>query len=239
MLAALESLTGELNSAHQVGSLTHRHNACKARWVPQVTILPAPGFQPGANPSQLETRGRDTRTRTSSATSQAWCADPYAISRWKRSESNRLGNACKACPLPQLLAPIVGAAPGTGLSPGVAGLSFAAPHHFRGRMAPAADAHAMEMSKSKHVRPRAVLCRGGRTRTPDAQFWRLPFWPLNYAPMADPYKRRTARRKSPRAVPGDLNSALPGNLREAQGKRRARLAVPVARFIRLPEHRHE
>jgi len=45
--------------------------------------------------------------------------------------------------------------------------------------------------------------------------------------MADPYKRRTARRKSPRAVPGDPNSALPGNLRDAQGKRHARLAVPT------------
>jgi hypothetical protein len=39
-------------------------NACEARWVPQVTILPAPGFQPGANPSQLETRGRAGRIRT-------------------------------------------------------------------------------------------------------------------------------------------------------------------------------
>ncbi len=101
-----------------------------------------------------------------------------------------------------------GAAPGTGLSPGVAGLSSAAPHQCRGRMAPAADAHAMDMSKSKHVRPQAVLCRGGRTRTPDAQFWRLPFWPLNYAPMADPYKGETARRKSPRAVPGDSEFGL-------------------------------
>jgi hypothetical protein len=105
MLAALESLTGELNSAHQLGRLAHRHNACKARWVPQVTILPAPGFRPGANPSQLETHSRDTRTRTSSATSQAWCADPYAISRWRSPESNRIANACKARPVPYLSSP--------------------------------------------------------------------------------------------------------------------------------------
>jgi hypothetical protein len=30
---------------------------------------------------------------------------------------------------------------------------------------------------------RLVLRRDGRTRTCDAQFWRLPFWPLNCAPM--------------------------------------------------------
>ena len=41
-----------------------------------------------------------------------------------------------------------------------------------------------------------VLSRGGRTRTPDAQFWRLPFWPLNYAPMSS-YEKPPARA-SPR-----------------------------------------
>lgn len=33
-------------------------------WVPQVTILPAPRLQRGANPSQLETHGRDGMNRT-------------------------------------------------------------------------------------------------------------------------------------------------------------------------------
>ena len=39
--------------------------------------------------------------------------------------------------------------------------------------------------------------------------------------------------------PVTQSSVLPGNLRDAQGKRRARLAVPTVRFIRLLEHRHE
>ena len=33
-----------------------------------------------------------------------------------------------------------------------------------------------------HSPRRVVIRRGGRTRTRVAQFWRLPFWPLNYAP---------------------------------------------------------
>lgn len=193
-----------------------------------------PGVEPGLPCSQSRrvtvslASGGEVRNRTGSPTlaRRGRCLTCHPRSGPPRDRTGNLRPAGAAlCQLE--LAAHSGAAPGTGLSPGVAGLSFAAPHQCRGRMAPAADAHAMDMSKSKHVHPRAVLCRGGRTRTPDAQFWRLPFWPLNYAPMADPYKRRTARRKSPRAVPGDQNSALPGNLRDAQGKRRARLAVPT------------
>jgi hypothetical protein len=42
---------------------------------------------------------------------------------------------------------------------------------------------AMEFSSNDHIPPKGVMRRGGRTRTCDAQFWRLPFWPLNYAPI--------------------------------------------------------
>ena len=66
-------------------------------------------------------------------------------------EPGNLRNAIAAlCQLE--LAAHRGAAPGTGLSPGVAGLSFAAPHQIGGRMAPAADAHAMEMSIYKPIK---------------------------------------------------------------------------------------
>lgn len=41
---------------------------------------------------------------------------------------------------------------------------------------------AMQLSICKSIHPQVRLRRGGRTRTCDAQFWRLPFWPLNYAP---------------------------------------------------------
>jgi hypothetical protein len=48
---------------------------------------------------------------------------------------------------------------------------------------PLNDAHAMVLSICKRVHPRVALCRGGGTRTPGTQFWRLLFLPLNYAPM--------------------------------------------------------
>lgn len=195
--------------------------------VPQVTILPAPGFQRGANPSQLETRGRDGKNRTSAACSQGRCAaitrhpglDPGVepgvscipsrqINRLPRSrksgppESNRVSprsergrlpsssiqssgevrnrtgsptlarrGRCLTChphawtarglnPEPP---PCQGGALPVGassplrhgarcrLSPGAAGLSSAVPSQSCGRMAPAADAHAMEMSINKPV----------------------------------------------------------------------------------------
>jgi hypothetical protein len=54
------------------------------------------------------------------------------------------------------------------------------------------DAHAMDMSS---VKPVLEARRGGRTRTPDAQCWKLPFWPLNYAPIA--IQMKTARQGLP------------------------------------------
>jgi hypothetical protein len=69
------------------------------QWVPQVTILPAPHFQRGANPSQLETRGREARTRTSSACPQNRSAHPYATSRWRKpcgEGRNRTGSTALA-----------------------------------------------------------------------------------------------------------------------------------------------
>jgi hypothetical protein len=52
-----------------------------ARWVPQESNLPTPGFGRPLNPSQLETRRREARTRTPSACSQSTRAYPYATSR--------------------------------------------------------------------------------------------------------------------------------------------------------------
>lgn len=63
---------------------------------------------------------------------------PGSLSRWRRPESNRVGNACKARPLPQLLIPVV---PGRdGARPGLSVL------------------HAVEMSSSVHVHPQVVPC---------------------------------------------------------------------------------
>lgn len=54
--------------------------------------------------------------------------------------------------------------------------------------------------------PRGGARRDGRTRTPGAQFWRLPFWPLNYVPM----KLETARQGFPcERLPACANCAYP------------------------------
>ena len=162
------------------------------------------GFQPAANPSQLETHGREAGTRTPSTASRTRRADPYTTSRssrrrrhrWRRPESNRLRRRLRGVSenllrARELLWPIgasspdYGAAPGTALSPGVAWLSSAAPLG-RGRMAPAADAHAMVFSMCKHVHPQVVLGRDGRDgriRTCDARVWRPPLLPLSYIPL--------------------------------------------------------
>ena len=54
-----------------------------------------------------------------------------------------------------------------------------------------------------HSPRRVVLRRGGRTRTRVAQFWRLPFWPLNYAPVRAErlVQLKTARQVVLGAVP--------------------------------------
>jgi hypothetical protein len=76
------------------------------RVVPAGTEPASAGFRPAANPSQLENHAREAGTRTPSAWTQTRRADPYATSReWRRPESNRVGNACRARPLPQLLIP--------------------------------------------------------------------------------------------------------------------------------------
>ena len=57
-----------------------------------------------------------------------------------------------------------------------------------------ADVSRCAVSKVRaHSPRRVVLRRDGRTRTPGAQCWRLPFWPLNYVPM----KLKTARQVIP------------------------------------------
>ena len=55
---------------------------------------------------------------------------------------------------------------------------------------------------------RVVLRRDGRTRTPGAQFWRLPFWPLNYVPMFSCNANRPRGLLSLRAA-SELDLLLP------------------------------
>jgi hypothetical protein len=65
-----------------------------------------PSNQSAALPDELENRSREAGTRTPSARPRTERADPYATSReWRCPESNRVGNACRARPLPQLLIP--------------------------------------------------------------------------------------------------------------------------------------
>ena len=91
------------------------------------------GLRPAANPSQLETRGRDPRSRT------AFLLNPnqadYRLPRSREvpliqhggdgGNRTRCDDACRACPLPQLSSPWRCGARYS-QSPGVAGLSSAA-----------------------------------------------------------------------------------------------------------------
>ena len=88
--------------------------------------------------------------------------------------------------------PDYGAAPGTALSPGVAWLSSAAPLG-RGRMAPAAGAHAMVFSMCKHVHPQVVLCRDGRIRTCRARLLETAALTAELHPIAVVRKRKPPR----------------------------------------------
>jgi hypothetical protein len=211
----------ESNPHHQFGRL--RSWPLNDIRVGPAGIEPAcAGFQPAANPSQLETHGREAGTRTPSTASQTRRANPYTTSRsscrrrhrWRRPESNRLRRRlrgvsatlavipveltglepvalCMPCKCSGQLSysPIYGAAPGTALSPGVAWLSSAAPLG-RGRMAPAADAHAMVFSMCKHVHPQVVPRWDGRIRTCGARLWRPPLSPLSYIPLQLSGKRK-------------------------------------------------
>lgn len=90
------------------------------------------------------------------------------------------------------------------------------------------DAHAVDLSM---VKPVLEARRDGETRTPAAQFWRLPFWPLNYVPM----QMKTARQVPLQAAPGADLPVLSGNLPDAQGRLRPRAVKPVG-FSRSPVH---
>lgn len=88
---------------------------------------------------------------------------PGSLSPWRRPESNRVGNACKARPLPQLLIPVV---PGRdGARPGLSVL------------------HAVEMSSSVHVHPQVVHRRDARIRTRTLPLWRRTLSQLSYIPV--------------------------------------------------------
>ena len=182
-----------------------------------------PGVEPGLPCSQSRrvtvslASGGEVRNRTGSPTlaRRGRCLTCHP-------QSGRTGNLRPAeAALCQLeLAAHRGAAPGTGLSPGVAGLSFAAPHQCRGRMAPAADAHAMDMSKSKPVKgaqgPQELNPHSARVGAGPPNRWLIPI-------KGEPPGGNLLGR-----FPVTQSSVLPGNLRDAQGTRHARLAVPTA-----------
>ena len=88
------------------------------------------GLQPAANPSQLETLGREARTRTPSACSQNRCAYPYATSRWRWRESNPLRRRLQGVSATSAVIPMARCGARYSQSPGVAGLSFAASLSF-------------------------------------------------------------------------------------------------------------
>ena len=69
------------------------------------------GLRPAANPSQLETRGREARTRTSSAWAQARSAYPYTTSRSGPAESNRVSPESESGRLPSSSIPRCAAPP--------------------------------------------------------------------------------------------------------------------------------
>jgi hypothetical protein len=119
--------------------------------------------------------------------------------------------------------PDYGAAPGTALSPGVAWLSSAAPLG-RGRMAPAADAHAMVFSMCKHVHPQVVLRWDGRIRTCGARLWRPPLSPLSYIPLQ--LSENESRPSG--SVPGAAYGALPIGLHRSH-LAQARVCARIAR----------
>src|ERR1700722_20867456 len=75
--------------------------------VPPAGIEPAsPGLQPGALPVELEAHGREPRRRTEFVLVPGQAGFRLPRSRWwRRPESNRLGSACRARPVPYLSSP--------------------------------------------------------------------------------------------------------------------------------------
>jgi hypothetical protein len=97
-----------LRRSERIAGIEPAFSAWRAAALPlsYIRVVPAgiepasAGFQPAANPSQLENHGREAGTRTPSARPRTERANPYATSReWRCPESNRVGNACRARPL--------------------------------------------------------------------------------------------------------------------------------------------
>jgi hypothetical protein len=144
------------------------------------------GLRPAANPSQLETRSRDPRSRTASLLNPNQ-AD-YRLPRSRDvlhggdgGNRTRCDDACRACPLPQLSSPWRCGARYS-QSPGVAGLSSAASPRSGRHGGPADNgAHAMDVSTSKHVHLRVV-----RAGTAGVEPAFRPGWSRVAYPLADP-----------------------------------------------------
>ena len=132
------------------------------------------GFGRLLNPSQLEIRCRDPRSRT------AFLLNPnQADYRLPRSRDvlrqpptqhggdggnrTRCDDACRACPLPQLSSPWAMRRPVQPV-PGCSWALFRRIAKFRQAWRPADNgAHAMDVSTSKHVHPWVVLRRDRRS----------------------------------------------------------------------------
>ena len=136
---------------------------------------PSPGPEPGVlpvPPFPLVVR-TDAGSRTRRPRIAAMPAGRGG-SRWRCSESNRVANACRARPLPQLLIPVL---PGRdGARPGLAVL------------------HAVEMSNYGHVHPQAVHRRDARTRTRTLPLWRRTLSQLSYIPLPS-YRKAQLQQK--------------------------------------------
>ncbi len=148
------------------------------------------------------TQCRDSRTRTCdfAAPDRAPCqSGPYPV-EWRRRESNPLRQRLQGAPASLAVIPMSSDVPGRPKQgrPGTPEL--------RAAWRAALTFPAVELSSSEHIPLKAVLRRGGRNRTCNAQFWRLPFWPLNYAPM----KFKTALQVS-------WGRCLRGRLRRLRG----------------------
>jgi hypothetical protein len=172
-----------------------------------------PGVEPGLPCSQSRrvtvslASGGEVRNRTGSPTlaRRGRCLTCHPQSGPPR---NRTGNLRPAeAALCQLeLAAHRGAAPGTGLSPGVAGLSSAAPHQMSRQ-----DGACRRCSRYGNVKKQARSPAGGASQgREDSNPRRAVLEAAVLAAELRPYvyKRRTARRKSPRAVPGDSKFGL-------------------------------
>ena len=140
------------------------HCVSEARRVPQVSNLPAPGFSrlllnrrpytlracalPAA--PQLVTSGSPESNRVSPESESGRLPSSSIPKAWTTADSNRVPPACEAGALPDELA--AHGRHGTAATARSAGMATCR-----------YGAHAMDVSISKHIHPRVVLRRNGRS----------------------------------------------------------------------------